>query len=127
MIYDLLREELIFKRKCFCGQIKTLTKKFDARIFKFNVNAIIKCITFANVAINNRYRRKKIKEDASYIISELNFRMSRKLCMCNSNNFSWHSITHRKMFIGIVMICSRIFKLETHCYVLPRKRCPYDI
>ena len=53
-IYDLFKKELIFKRKYFCGQIKTLTKIFDARIFKFNVNAIIKCITFANVAINNR-------------------------------------------------------------------------
>ena len=33
---------------------KNTDQKFDARIFKFNVNAIIKCITFANVAIDKK-------------------------------------------------------------------------
>ena len=38
---------------------KNTDQKFDARSFEFNVNAIIKCITFANVAIHKKKMKKE--------------------------------------------------------------------
>ena len=42
------------KENDFFVACKNADQKFGARIFKFNVNTIIKCITFANVAIDKK-------------------------------------------------------------------------
>ena len=44
----------IQRKMIFSWPAKNADQKFGARIFKFNVNTIIKCITFANVAIDKK-------------------------------------------------------------------------
>ena len=49
-----LHKTHIQSKMIFSWPAKNADQKFGARIFKFNVNTIIKCITFANVAIDKK-------------------------------------------------------------------------